>query len=97
MAVVETPSAMRANADYLLGYLAEQWRGLSKIADEWDRWDEADRLDFVLDWPSRPSLLDLLRSYAEAGVLTVEQRACHEQLERLVAQQEPLLDRLMAD
>jgi hypothetical protein len=83
--------------DRSLDYLTREWRAIPEIASEWNVWDEADRLDFVLEWPLREDALRQLRQWDSEGRLTPAQRRRYEQLGELIQQHRATLERLLED
>ena len=83
-----------ARADDYLSYLEAEWAALPAIAVAWDSWDEAERLDFQMEWPIREDRLATLRVLAADGELTPGQRERLAKLDECVARNRPLLDRL---
>jgi hypothetical protein len=51
LATVTQQTDIATWTDQNLDYLASEWKAVLQIASEWDELDEADRLDFVLEWP----------------------------------------------
>ena len=83
--------------DRSLDYLTNEWAAVPAVAADWDRWDEADRLDFALEWPIREDRLGQLERWNLDGLLTPLQRQRYEKLQRLVSQHRSLLERLLSD
>ncbi len=79
-----------------LDYLFREWGGIPDLAAEWDEWDEDSRTDFALDWPICEDRLQQLQGWAEQGLMTPAQQARHEELLKLVAEQRPTLETLLA-
>jgi hypothetical protein len=81
----------------LFALLFDFWQRMPEVAREIDSWDLLDQLDFTED--DRVSKLNLfaeLSGYAEKGLLTAEQNARFVDLKRLMEQNRPYLDRVMA-
>jgi hypothetical protein len=97
MAHVTTTNERARRIDAYLSYLARAWEGIPALADEWDEWDELSRLTFAADWRVKEDRLCSLNTLAADGEMTPAQCARYEELLRLVAQQRPTLDRLLAD
>ena len=83
--------------DRSLDYLTREWGAIPEIASEWNVWDEADRLDFVLEWPLREDALRQLWQWDSEGRLTPAQRRRYEQLRELIHQHRATLERLLED
>ena len=97
MASVTHPAVSAEWIDHSLEYLTNEWSTIPTIAAEWSSWDEADRLDFVLEWPLREDRLLQLRRWRDGGSLTESQRRKHVDLERLIVRHRAALDRLLAE
>ena len=94
--LVQDPT-LRDKIEFALDYLLREWSGVQELAGEWNNWDEDSRLVFELNWAVPEDWLHQLQQWAEQGVLTPEQRCRYADLLKLVAQQRPTLERLLAD
>ena len=63
----------------------------------WHEWDEDSRFSFDIDWPVVEDRLHLLKHWAGQGKMTPDQSHRYEQLLRLVDEQRPTLERLLAE
>jgi hypothetical protein len=97
MATTARQSDLASWIDRSLDYLMAQWEAIPEVAQEWDSWDELDRLDFVLEWPLRVDRLKQLRQWDAEGLLSPGQRGRLQELDRLMPQHQATLDRLLAD
>ena len=95
--LVKTDAYSADHADGNLDYLLREWQSIPSLAEEWDEWDDGDRLNFELDWPVRESYLKLLSRWNDEGLLTTDQRERYHGLLRLVGTTRPLLERLFLE
>lgn len=97
MAHVASPAEVQeAIADYL-DYLLGAWRGIPELAAEWPEWDEHSRFVFAFDWDVPEDRLCQLAKWAAQDLLTPAQRAHYDELLRLVEQNRPILNDLLAE
>lgn len=89
MAEVETEA--RQSIDRLLDGLLLAWRDLPSIAQEIDKWDLIDQLDYIEEWTPKEDQLARLRRLIVSEGVTQQQRCRYEQLERLVRANRPNL------
>ena len=82
--------------DYL-AYLFTEWSGIPDLAAEWHEWDEPSRLTFDVNWGVVEDRLATLAYWHAKGLLTAQQCTRYEQLLRLVDEQRPTLERLLAE
>jgi hypothetical protein len=93
-----TPQTKLASwIDDSLDYLTCEWAVIPEIAEEWESWDEIDRLDFVLEWPLRESRFLQLQQWSDEGLLTAAQRHRFANLESFMQRHRATLDELLAD
>ena len=95
MAQVSDPS-LAARIDWCLDYLQQQWSGIPDMAAEWPDWDADSQLVFELNWNVPEDWLGQLTGWAGAGLLSPAQEKRYVKLQRLVGEQRPTLERLMA-
>jgi len=86
-----------ATIDYLLDYLTSIWQDIPWVAQEWPGWDWTDKEVFTVEWGLKEERLDELEGYAARDRLTPPQRERYEALGRLVAENRPMLERLLND
>ena len=91
------PDERQGWIDEDLAYLTHEWAALPDLAGEWEGLGQAERLDFVLEWPLREERLRDLRRWAEIDWFTPEQRRCYDELLDLIARHRPILARLLRD
>ncbi|MCX6021569.1 MAG: hypothetical protein NTZ05_07535 [Chloroflexi bacterium] len=91
-----TPEQLPGRIDFSLAYLITEWRDLPNLADEWDEWEENSRYDFYLEWPIKEGHLHKLRQWHAQGLLSQEQCERYTELQRLIEQNTPILERLLA-
>lgn len=96
MAQVTHTLTAQQRIDPYLDYLFAEWGSVHELGREWAAWDEADRLDFIYEWPIREDRLHELAEWAAGGLLTPAQRARYAALLALVARQRPALEALFA-
>ncbi|HLH26572.1 MAG TPA: hypothetical protein VK066_28965 [Chloroflexota bacterium] len=94
MAAPSHDSAVSERMESFLTYLLAEWRAIPELAQEWAEWSEAERLDYASDWAIREDRLLEVTAAAQQGRLTPGQQQRYVQVQRLVAQHRPLLDRL---
>ena len=97
MASVAAQTPTETWVAHSLAYLAREWAAIPRISGEWEDWDEADRLDFVLEWPLREDRLLQLRRCSAEGRLTESQDQRFQELETLVQRHQSALARLLVD
>ncbi|MGH2353028.1 MAG: hypothetical protein ACRDJN_15570 [Chloroflexota bacterium] len=97
MAQVATDLELVQRIEKYLEYLASEWQDVPAVAQEWNSWQEHERLDFVIEWPIREDRLHQLHQWAAQDRLTPAQRARYEDLLTLVAANRPTLERLLAE
>lgn len=82
--------------DQWLEYLTEAWRGLPQAAREIDQWDLVEQIDYVEEWTPKEELAVQLRHLIVSPEATRDQQQRFQQLERLMRDYRPILDRLRA-
>jgi hypothetical protein len=97
MASLAQQAELAAWIDRSLDYLIGEWEALPEIDSEWDAWEEADRFDFVIEWPLRTDRLRQLQQWDAEGRFTPAQRRRYEQLQQLIQRHSATLERLLAD
>lgn len=80
--------------DQWLEYNLQAWKALPAIEAEIDTWDIDDQVDYVIEWGLREEEFSRLKEYATSGVMTEKQRKLYEQLEKVVSENRPILERL---
>ncbi len=90
-------AAVAMRIDHDLDYLIREWRNIPLLADEWDDWDDHSQLIFVLNWAVPNDRLGELRKQADQGLLNAEQQARYDELQQIIAQHEPWLERILAE
>lgn len=85
------------HVEHLLNYLDDHWNELSEIERAWDtEMDDIDKEVFQLEWTIKDDKLARLHELAATGALNPQQRDRYDALLRLVAQRQPLLERLFS-
>ncbi len=82
--------------DQWLEYLTEAWEGLPQAAEDINRWDLIEQIDYVEEWTPKVDLATQLRRLIASPQATDEQRARYRRLGRLMRENRPILDRLRA-
>lgn len=82
--------------DLLLGMAIESWSGLPETERTIDEWDPVDQNIFCAEWPLEEQRLEMLREYVASGAMTQAQLGRYHELQRLVTQNRPVVDRLFA-
>jgi hypothetical protein len=86
---------VQQHIDLLLSLAIERWAGLPEDELTIDQWDPVDQSIFGAEWPLEEQRLDMLQRYVAEGALTPAQLERYRELQRLVAQNRPVLDRLL--
>jgi hypothetical protein len=97
MAQLTQDAALAERIDHYLHYLIREWAYIPRLAVEWDEWDEPSKLDFVIEWGIPSDRLAQLRTWANQDLLNSEQRRQYDELEQLVAQHGPWIERILAE
>jgi hypothetical protein len=84
------------STDWQLDWSLWQWGRLPEVEAEIDQWDQLDQIHFIEEWPLEEERLLQLEQDAVNGHLTPEQLRRYEQLQCLVAQNRPIIQRLRA-
>jgi hypothetical protein len=84
----------KRHIDILLGMAMETWSSLPETERTIDEWDPVDRSIFLAEWPLEERRLEMLQDYAASGAMTESQLARYSELQKLVAQNRPVVDRL---
>lgn len=82
--------------DVLLDYLIDEWERLPEAAREIDRWDLIEQIDYVEEWAPKEDLADELQHQIDSSAPSPAQRARYDELQRLMREHRPILDRLRA-
>jgi hypothetical protein len=90
------PASATENAEFHLDYLFERWSNLPEL-DEFEAWDLLDQLDFIFEWAIPADFFDRLSAIQAAGNLTEAQECRYQELLRLMAEKQPLLDEILKD
>jgi len=96
-AVTDSSVYTEGRADRFLSYLESEWGGIAALAEEWDEFDNLDKIVFDQEWVIRVDRLRDLRRWAEKGLLTPEQQARYQELLKLIEQYRPTLERLLEE
>lgn len=92
--VAHVTDAARVRIDALLARVLSERGDLPRVEAEIDQWNLIEQIVFIEEWPIQEDVLTDLERYAEARALTPEQRARYAGLQRLVAQNRPIICRL---
>jgi hypothetical protein len=92
--MAQMTSTVHRDIERLLDLLLWQWNRLPEVEQEIDRWDWAEQVDFIEEWPLEEQRLKRLMNYVANGVLTPEQKARYESLMRVVTNNQPIIERL---
>jgi hypothetical protein len=95
MTGVARDTELVARIDVFLAYCLREWGAVPEIAEEWETWNDSDRLEFALEWPIREDRLKQLGGWAKQGLLTTAQRHRYDHLTAVVATHRPLLQQLL--
>lgn len=71
------------------------WRSLPEVEREIDEWDQLDAADFLSSWPIQEIQLRQLEEDARSGEMVDEQLGRYEELKVLVAENRPIIERLL--
>ena len=80
--------------DHLLDLAEADWRELPEVADEFDDWDYASRMSYIVEWDLVENRLRTLERLSEGGQMAPEQLARFSRLKVLVAEARPILEGL---
>jgi hypothetical protein len=94
--VAQVKSDVQLAIDQWLDYLTEAWRGLPQAALDIDQWDLIEQIDYVEEWTPKEEVAVQLRRLIASPEATEEQRARYRQLDQLMREHRPILDRLRA-
>lgn len=97
MVLVSDKTATATIIDHYLQYLWAEWTAVTQVADEWDDLTDYEQLDFVIEWPIREDRLLMLRRWSDLGELSPEQAQRFGELQVVIEQNRPIIDRLLAD
>lgn len=93
MAQVTDQTAEKIN--WLLDYLFGQWEDLREMATEWGEITYHEREDLWLEWPLKEDAQLRLKQYVDQGLLNATQRKRYEELQRVIEDLRPEVDRLL--
>jgi len=80
--------------DHLLFVSKSQWEWLAEVEARFNDWHPDDQEAFVLEWAIEEERLENLEEYHERGAMTEEQTTRYEELKKLVAKNQPIMDHL---
>ena len=83
----------RESIDLSLGIALEVWRSLPDVEREIDSWEQDDAVEFLVTWGIQEDRLRYLDDLT--GEMTDEQLACYEELKAVVAENRPIIERLL--
>jgi hypothetical protein len=86
---------VQQHVELLLALCTEVWQSLPQIATEINQWDLIDQLRFTEEWPLQEQRLRMLAEYVAEGALTPDQLARYQALQPLVAENRPIVDRIL--
>lgn len=94
--MAQVAQTARQRIDQLLEYPLAEWAGLPEVEAAIDSWDLIEQIVFVEEWTLAEERLLQLARHAETGDFSDEQWSRHRDLERLIARNRPLIERLRA-
>jgi hypothetical protein len=97
MAQVIQDKELLERIDDYLDYLLKTWKDVPLEAEDWEAWDDFTRLEYELDWGVPNDRLAQLRAWVKESILTPSQQGLYNDLEALIAENQPLLDRMLAE
>lgn len=80
----------------LLTYLERAWDAVPETAQEWPSWDPLEQEVFHLEWAVKEDNLDRLCEYERQGQIDPRQLSRLQELRLHIAQNRPLLERMLA-
>ncbi|HEY7065931.1 MAG TPA: hypothetical protein VII06_30945 [Chloroflexota bacterium] len=92
--MAQVSEAVRQDVERLLDRLSDEWGRLPEVAAEIDTWDWADAVVFIEECTLEEDCLRRLEQYVADGALTPGQLARYKQIQALVAQNRPIIQRL---
>jgi hypothetical protein len=93
--VAEVTDRVSQDVERLLAWLTLEWERVPQVAQEIDQWDLMEQLHFTEEWPLEEDRLLTLQRYAARGVLSADQRARFEALQRIIARHRPILQQIL--
>lgn len=93
--VATPPTVERVTAT--LDYACREWLRVPEYVRDWPKWDEDQRLVFVLEWPKREDALEELDSWHMRGALPEPLQTRYSSLKRVVDSNRPLVEPLLVD
>jgi hypothetical protein len=97
MAQVAAPRDVSVRIDDYLTYLTNVMDDLIEIDAEWDSLDDIEQLDFIFEWDIKRDRLDQLGDWDRQGLLSSAQRQRYWNLQKVLEQRRPILNRLLAE
>ena len=79
-----------------MGHLTEAWQALPQAAIDIDRWDLIKQIDYIEEWTPKEEVAAQLHQLIVSPEATDTQRGRFQQLNRLMRENRPILDRLRA-
>ncbi|MBI4318563.1 MAG: hypothetical protein HY675_08740 [Chloroflexi bacterium] len=92
--MAQLTTGVRERIEFLLDHLIQEWENLPRAEREIDQWDLIEQIDYIEEWTPTEGLRHELEGYAAKGLLDSDQQARYEKLQRLVAENRPILNRL---
>src|SRR5262249_11922935 len=94
--VADVTSQVRQRIERDLDRSLEAWSQLPRGEAEIDDWDQLDQIALLEEWPLEEEGALRLERYASEQLLTPNQHDRYEQINRLVAENRPIIKRLRA-
>lgn len=88
---------LTSRIDRVLDYLFVRWEDIPRVASEWRNWDAVDRNVYEFEWAIPRGRIQTLKEWVAAGLLDEAQMARYRDLQRLMAEHAPVLDRMFAE
>jgi len=94
--MAQVTSDVRQTIDQWLDYLTKAWEELPRAARDIDQWDLIEQIDYIEEWTPKEEVAAQLRSLVTSSGATDDQRQRFEQLDNLMRENRPILERLRA-
>ena len=91
--MVQVDSKTHERIDFLLSRSSSCWKELPELEAEIRDWDYWGRV-VIIEWGIRESWLSHLDQYASLGDMTEKQFVRYKELQEVVAENQPIIDRL---
>lgn len=95
--MVDRGRTSQQQIDHELGRAEQSWARLPAVAEAIESWPEDEALDFLNEWSLEEDNLLVLKQRAAHGELTPTQQDRYRRVVEIVAQNRPIIVRLLRD